>query len=318
MKVIIIGSGEMLMNIIAGCEDINCNIVGVLRAEQNYLSPIKQFFKNTINPSKDFTYVKSHKIPIIKCCSVNTEKFKKNVLKLNPDIIIVASWGEKIKKNIIDLPKLCTINVHPSLLPKYRGPNPYIETIRNFEKESGVTFHLMNENFDTGEILLQKKVSIYEEDTGKELKTRITSAARDGIKELLANLDNDIIIPISQNEELASYYGRIKAEDTILNFEKTAKEVVAQIRALHPFSKAYFSHNTHFLIPNPYKLSIEENIKNYSPKQVYEVQPKTRTIAIVCADNKVIKMQDVKLFGLLNLLSDLYIKLRIKEGNFIN
>jgi methionyl-tRNA formyltransferase len=313
MKVLIIGSGEMLMSLIAGCEDAGCNIVGVLRSETTYLSKLKLFFKNTINPAQDYIYIKSHNLNELFVKSVNSEKFKKIILKLNPDIILVGSWGEKFKKDIIDLPKICTINVHPSLLPKYRGPNPYLEVIRHMKKESGVTFHLMNENFDDGEILLQKTVEVLDTDTGKELKTRITQAARKGIEELIRELDTDIIIPIKQNKQLITYFKRITEKDLIIDFKKSAKEVAAQIKSLHPWSKAYFPHNSHYLVPNPYKLKILEKENKLSPTTIYKKDYKKRMISIVCGDGKILEMSDIKLFGCLRFLTDIYIKFRIKE-----
>ena len=314
MKVIIVGSGEMLMNLIAGCKDFGCKIVGVLRAETQYMSKFRLFIKNKLNPSKDFTYIKSHKLHEIKTKSVNSDIFRKEILKNNVDIVIAGTWGEKFEKEIIDLPKLCTINVHPSLLPKYRGPNPYIEVIRNMETETGVSFHLMNEFYDRGAILLQKKVPILENDTGKELKTRVTNTAREGIRELLEQLENDIVIPIEQNENQATYYKRISEKDLLLDFNKSAKELAAQIRGLHPFAKSYFANNSHFLVPNPYKLEIIENQKGLNAGQVYEADPEYRIISVVCKDGKVLRMKDVKLFGILRVITDLYIKLKIKVG----
>ncbi len=79
---------------------------------------------------------------------------------------------EKISKETFDIPKIATVNVHPSLLPKYRGPNPYMQTILHGEKCSGVTIHLMDENFDEGPILKQEKVEILEADTSKELREK--------------------------------------------------------------------------------------------------------------------------------------------------
>ena len=87
----------------------------------------------------DYNYIKSYKLPEIHASSVNSKEFKKKLLKLNPDIILVGSWKEKISKEIYDIPKIATINAHPSLLPKYRGPNPYYWTIKNREQQSGIT-----------------------------------------------------------------------------------------------------------------------------------------------------------------------------------
>ena len=69
-------------------------------------------------------------------------------MRLNVDVMLVGTWGEKIKKEIFDIPAIASVNVHPSLLPKYRGPNPYLQNILHRETKSGVTFHLINENFD--------------------------------------------------------------------------------------------------------------------------------------------------------------------------
>ena len=128
LKVVVIGYGEMFTNLIAAALDANCNIVGVLRKEMiKYPSWLRKM-KDIINPSKDYNYIKSYNLPEIKGIdSVNSEKFRRKLIKLNPDIVLVGSWGEKFEKATYDIPKIATINAHPSLLPKYRGPNPYLK-----------------------------------------------------------------------------------------------------------------------------------------------------------------------------------------------
>ena len=129
LKVVIVGYGEMFTNLIAGALDANCEIVGVLRRETIKYHPILRRFKDVINPSLEYSYIKSYNLPEIEVESVNSLQFKKRLLKLNPDIVLVGSWPEKFKKEIYDIPKIATINAHPSLLPQYRGPNPYFWTI---------------------------------------------------------------------------------------------------------------------------------------------------------------------------------------------
>lgn len=306
------------MNLIAGCEDYGATVVGVLRSEKQKIVPFKRFIKDNLNPSKEFTYIKSHNLLELKSRSVNSKQFRQEVINLGADIVLVGSWGERFKKEIIDLPKLCTINVHPSLLPKYRGPNPYLEVIKNRESETGVTFHLMNEKYDAGPILKQIKVEIKDGDTSKELKTRVTVAAREGIKNLLEEMDNDIIIPIEQNEQVSTYYKQIETKDMLIDFIRcSADDVSAHIRALHPFTKAFFVYKSRYLMPNPYKLSIIENEKNLGKGCVYDICPKKRRISVVCGDGRVLQMEDVKLFGILRLLSNLYLRFRIKVGKNI-
>ena len=257
LKVVIIGYGEMFTNLIAGTLDANCEIVGVFRKEMIKYSFLSRKIKDTFNPSKDYSYIKSYNLHEISANSVNSAKFKKELLKLNPDIILVGSWGEKISKEIYDLPKIATINAHPSLLPKYRGPNPYFWTIRNMEQSSGVTFHLVDDGYDTGSILAQEEVKIFPSDTGKSLKERIVLTARGTVFELLSALREDIIIPLKQNEEKSSYYSY--PSDLELDFTKSAEENGALIRAIHPWGNAYFYHNDICILARPSMLEIKEN-----------------------------------------------------------
>lgn len=316
MKVVILGSGSMLTNLIAGCKDAGAKIVGVFRYDKVRLPLVDRLIIDLFNPSKEYTYIKCHKLYEIKAKSANSAAFKKEILKLNADVILVGSWGEKLKKPIIDLPTFATINVHPGLLPKYRGPNPYLEAIRHMEKESGVTFHLMDENFDSGPILLQKTVQIEQADTGKELRERIAAASREGVAELLKKLDTEIVIPVKQDDNRASYFSQISEADVMLDFSKTAEEVSAHIRAFHPWTRCFFQYNHHFFIPNPYKLEILENktvIKDFGT--IVEKSHADKSITVVCGDGKLLKMHGLKLFGVLKFLTQIYIKYRVKNNN---
>ena len=115
LKVVIVGYGSMFTNLIAGALDANCEIAGVFRSEMTKYKPFIRKIKDIINPSLEYNYIKSYNLHEIHAKRVNTEEFKKALLKLNPDIILVGSWGEKISKEIYSLPKIATINAHPSL-----------------------------------------------------------------------------------------------------------------------------------------------------------------------------------------------------------
>jgi len=315
MKVVILGSGQMLTNLIAGCMDTGCSIAGVFRYETVRFPFLDRVLIDIFNPSKEYNYIKSHKLQDIKAKSANSAEFKKEMLKLNPDLIIVGTWGEKIKKPIFTLPKLATINVHPALLPKYRGPNPYYQAIKNMETQSGVTFHLMEEDFDSGPILSQKTVDIVSTDTGVELRNKITLVAREGVCELIKTLDKEIIIPVKQDEQKASYFPQISKEDVMLDFTKSAAEVSAHIRGLHPWSKCYYEYKNKFFIPNPYKLKIIEanDLKRVElPEHIHsgtavEKSGKERSITVLCGDGKLLKMDEVRLYGPLRSLTGFYI-----------
>lgn len=314
-RVVILGHGDMLSNLIIGATDAKCKIIGVFRYERLKTCKIYQKLKDFFLPSKEYSYIKSYGLPEIKAKSANSEEFKRELLALNPDIVLVGTWSEKLKKEIVQLPKIAMINAHPSLLPKYRGPNPYLQTIWHREEKSGITFHLMNEKFDAGAILLQKTVEIKPEDTGKELKERTVLTARSAVTELLNMLADDFIIPVDQSEERATYYPQIKQDDIMLDFKQSAEKISAHIRAFHPWSKTFFEHKNKFFIPNPYKLEITDNktdIKDVG--QIVEKDSKEKSLTVVCGDGKLLKMSNLKLYGFFNRpFCSFYIKHFIKE-----
>lgn len=317
LKVVIVGYGEMLTNLIAGALDANCKIVGILRKDTiKYNSFIKKL-KDIFNPSVEYNYIRSYNLPEIDARGVNTEDFRKKLLKLNPDIILVGSWGERFEKATYSIPKIATINAHPSLLPKYRGPNPYFWVIKNQEQISGVTFHLIDDGYDSGAILAQEEVKIFPSDTGESLKQRTVLMARGVVCELLKALSEDIIIPLQQREEQATYFSY--PAELELNFKKSAEENLAAIRAIHPWNKAYFFHNITPIAPNPHTTSIEENRTNFTTAgTVVEVEPKTKTISVLCQDRKVLKMVGVELYNKWQkLFTRSYITREIKEGSII-
>lgn len=317
LKVVIIGYGEMFTNLIAAALDADCEIVGVFRREMIKYSPIIRKLKDIFNPSVDYNYIKSYKIPEIEARSVNSEEFRKKLLKLNPDIILVGSWSEKIQKATYDIPKIASINVHPSLLPKYRGPNPYFWAIRNRETMSGVTFHLIDNGFDTGAILAQEEVKIYPSDTGESLKQRTVLTARGAACELLKALKEDIIIPLQQREDKATYYSC--PEGLELDFKKSAEENFALIRAIHPWCETWFYHINTPIAPNPHMTYIEENKTNFSDAgTIVDLCPKTKTISVLCADGKVLKMSGVNLYYKIDRpFTSFYIKRKMKIGDII-
>ena len=317
LKVVIVGYGEMFTNLIAASLDANCDIVGVFRKDSLKYSPFMKKIKDILNPSIEYSYIKSYNLPEINARGVNTPEFRKELLKLNPDIILIGSWGEKFEKATYDIPKIATINAHPSLLPKYRGPNPYFWTIKNQEKVSGITFHLVDEKFDNGAILAQEEIKIYPSDTGESLKRRTVLTARGVACELLKNLSEDIIIPLQQSEEKSSYYSY--PDDLELDFKKSADENYALIRAIHPWGEAYLCHNITPLAPNPHKIIIEENKTEFTEAGVIvESDYKTKTIAILCGDNKILKMTDVNLYKKYDrMFTKNYISSEIKVGDLI-
>lgn len=309
MKVVILGKGEMLANLIEGAYDAGFQVAGVFRHERTTHSKLRLFLHDFFKSAPEVTLIKEKKLYEIKCKSANSEDFKKEILKLNADVILVGTWREKLRKEIIDLPTIATINVHPSLLPKYRGPNPYIQTILHGEKQSGVTFHLMNGEFDKGPILAQQKIDILPLDTSKELKERTVFRARLLLAELLKKLNAGIVQPLPQNESEATYFSNITGSEKMLDFkDMTSVEIHNTIRALHPYLPTYISYKNFFFVVNPYKAKLSD--KTGKPGEIVTKCAKTRSLTIACKDGIAVKMSGLKLYGL-SPLTDLFIKFAV-------
>lgn len=313
LKVVIIGYGEMFTNLIAGTLDANCEIVGVLRKETVKYHPIVRNIKDILFPSLDHNYIKSYNLPEIEARGVNTGKFKKALLKLNPDIILIGSWGERVSKEIYDIPKIATINAHPSLLPKYRGPNPYYWVIRNQEQTTGVSFHLVDSDYDTGAILAQEEIKIYPSDTGKTLKERTVLTARGVVCELLKDLSEDIIIPLTQAEEKSTYYSHPCGYE--LDFSKSAEENYAVIRSIYPWDEAYFYHDITCLSALPLGSEVIENTTKYTePGTITGLNIDNKTVDILCGEGKVLRIRCEHLKKYDRPFTKFYLEREIKIG----
>ena len=309
MKIVILGKGVILGNIILGATDANADIVGVFRYEYTCSNRIIQFFKDIFNPDNELTLIKRYGFKQLKFKSANSKEFRDFLIKNNIDIVFVGTWREKLEKSTFDIPTIGTINVHPSLLPKYRGPNPYLQTILNGEEYSGATLHLVDENFDTGAILSQEKIKITPNDTSKELKEKTATVVRKLVFEFLNDLNTKIVTPISQSEKHSSYFPNITGDEKMLDFtNQTSDEISRTIRALHPYLPTYITYKNKFFITDPYHFEIlNDNNEEKFIGKIISKNPKKKSLTIVCKDKKSICFNNLKLYKA-KFFTELYIK----------
>ena len=159
--------------------------------------------------------------------------------KYEADVIVVAAFGQILPKEVLDMPKYGCINVHASLLPKYRGASPIQWAILNGDDETGVTTMQMDIGLDDGDILLQKKVPISSEDTGGSLFDKISKIGADLLIETLHRIEKNDIVRIPQDDEKATHVGLIKKDFGILSFDEENKYILNKIRALNPWPSAF-------------------------------------------------------------------------------
>ncbi len=238
LRVVVVGYDKMQTALISGLLSSVHKIVGVMRYEKNKISPFKLFFKDIFAPSQTLSYIKSYKLYDIKAQSVNSKEFINEIKKLRADVVVVGSWGEKIAPDVLKVPKFGFINCHPSLLPANRGANPYFWAIYQGKEKSGITFHMMDENFDTGKIIFQEEITITHSMNAGDLKLKACEIAKKSIAPILNNLEEGLLIPIPQDETKASR--EFMNDDLIVvDFERTAREIKNHIRALQPYQTPY-------------------------------------------------------------------------------
>ena len=180
-----------------------------------------------------------HGIPVLQPAKIKTEEFFNELKKFNPDLICVAAYGKILPKNILDLPHYGCINVHASLLPKYRGAAPINWAIIRGEKVTGITTMKMDEGMDTGDMLLKEEVPIDDEDTGDTLSEKLSEIGARLLIETIRLLKEGQLNPIPQDHSQANYAPMLKKEDGKIDWQKSAEEIRNLIRGALPWPSAY-------------------------------------------------------------------------------
>jgi methionyl-tRNA formyltransferase len=176
------------------------------------------------------------------------EELTKQTLELEPDLILVAAYGKILPKEILDAPKYGSVNVHPSLLPKYRGPSPIQFAILNGDPKTGVSIMLMNEKMDEGPILAQEAAEIEKGETSKSLEGKLAKIAAKLLTKTLnywivlnemPKSAKNLVLPQQQDNSQATYTKILTKQDGKIIWDKTASELERQIRALYPWPGSF-------------------------------------------------------------------------------
>lgn len=185
------------------------------------------------------TWALSHKIPVFQPDRIRKPENIEVLRKYPADIMVVAAYGQILPKEILDMPPFGCVNVHASLLPKYRGAAPIQWSILNGDKETGVTTMQMGVGLDDGDILEQEAVSIDPEETGGSLFEKLALVGGDLIVKTLQDLSDGKVKPIPQNEAEASHVGMLKKSMGNLIWSRPAEELDHYVRGLNPWPSAY-------------------------------------------------------------------------------
>jgi methionyl-tRNA formyltransferase len=233
----------------------------------------------------------------------NNEEFQKQLRELSPDAIVVVGYGKLIPKWMLEVPPLGNINLHASLLPKYRGAAPIQWAIANGEGVTGNTTMLLNEGLDTGDILLQQEELIAEFDTSLTLGPRLAFAGAELMVETLRGLESNKIKPRKQDDSRATLAPILNKEDGKIDFSRTAREIYNRMRGFQPWPGAFTTFRGKKLSLLEARLSVSESAP--SPG---EIAAQGDSLLVGCGQNSAMVISELQLEG----------KRRMSAREFIN
>ncbi len=233
IRIVFMGTPDFATSALSALYDAGMNIVGVF-TKPDAMSG--RGMKAQFSDVKKYALEKG--LPVYQ-----PETFKDNAClellkELNPDMIIVAAYGKILPPYVIDYPKYGCINIHGSILPKYRGAAPIQRAVLNGDSETGVTLMKMNYGMDTGDILKIAKVKISEVDSTGDIFDRLALLSQDLIVEAVPEIVQGKLTPVPQNEAEATYAEKITAQDEVINWDMSNIEIHNKIRGLSPFPGA--------------------------------------------------------------------------------
>ena len=274
MKMIFMGSSDYGMPVLKNLIAEKFNIVSVYTKRD----PITKIKLKQSNPIESLAI--SNQIPVHLPKKID-EKEIDLLTKIAPDIIIVAAYGLYLPPKIIDLPKFGCLNIHPSLLPKYRGPSPVISTILSDEKATGVSIIKIKNKLDAGPMLKSQIVNRICNETAYDLTKRLFSIGSELLIDIIPRWIKNEISPISQKESDATFTKKITKSDGEIKWNLSSKEIYLKTLAYNPWPKTYSWWNGKRIILTKMELTSTKENNNVAPGTI--IRTSSNKIAISTA-----------------------------------
>ena len=228
MNLIFIGTSEFAVPSLENLTKSDYKIKAVITAPDKPQGRKKETIPSPVKQKAEELQLKTLQPKDIK-------EIKEEIFEISPDLIIVAAYGQIIPKEIIEYPKLGSLNIHPSLLPKYRGPSPIQSAILKGEKEIGVTIIKMDEKMDHGPILSQEKIKIKTNQYYPEIQEKLSEEAASLLNLTISRYLKKEITPRPQNDSKATYTKILTRQDGEINWQKEAQEIERKVKAFYPW-----------------------------------------------------------------------------------
>lgn len=290
MNIIFMGTPDFAVPCLKALIDSGENVMAVFTQPDK---PKGRGYKLTPPPVKEVAL--THNIPVYQPLSLkkgeDAETAMKTITDLAPDLIIVVAYGKILPKAILDAPKYC-INVHASLLPKYRGAGPIQWSVLNGEKVTGVTTMLMAEGIDTGDMLLSKSTEIGENETASELHDRLSELGAEVLLETIKAVKSDSLTPVPQEDSQSTHAPMLTKDMCPIDFSKSAQEVHNHIRGLSAFPCA-----TTVLDGKRLKVYRSEIVNGLKSNRPCGTVVQAKDFTVVCGDGACVRFTEVQAEG---------------------
>ncbi len=274
MRIVYLGTPEFAVAPLQNLIDNGYEIVGVVC---NKDKPFGR--KKVLTPPPVKVKAQNYNIPVYQYDKIRLEGLE-DLKKLNPDLMITCAFGQILSQEILDVAKMGVLNIHASLLPKYRGASPIHYAILNGEKKTGITIMKTDVGIDTGDILLKRELDILPNETMGSLFERLSIVGATAILEALKLIESNNAVFYKQDEQMATFTKIIKKEDALINWENSSENIINQIRAFNPAPVAYT-----FINGEKLKIFSAESIEKNG--QAGEVIESEKELIIACKQNAI-------------------------------
>lgn len=234
MRIVFIGTGEIGVPALRALQNSEHRLVGVVTQPDK---PVGRNQKITPPPIKAAFSGKA--VPILQPVKIKHPEAIEQIRALQPDVIVVMAYGQILPRAVLEIPKIACLNLHASLLPRWRGAAPIQAAIAAGDRETGITVMYMDEGLDTGDILLARKIDIAPNETGDSLHDRLGEIAPDALLEALRLLAANKSPRVSQDKTLATHAPKLDREAGRIDWNETAAQIERKIRAYNPWPGAF-------------------------------------------------------------------------------
>ena len=307
MKIVFMGTPNIAVGCLQKIIDEKHEILGVVTQPDK---PVGRGKKMGMPPVKELAL--KYDIPVYQPIKARDEEFVQVLRELNPDLIVVVAFGQILPKSILDIPKLGCVNVHVSLLPKYRGAAPINWVLINGEEKTGVTTMYMDEGLDTGDMILTSEFALNDEITAGELHDIMNDEGALVLKETIELIAKGEAPRIPQNHEEFTYAPMMNKILGQIDFSKSAKEIHNLVRGVNPWPSAYTTYKGQTM--KVWKTKVLNETSDKHPGTILKVDKEG--IRVSTKDN-VLLIKEIQMPGKKRVLVEEYIKGNSIETNEI-